>query len=371
MKHRFEVLDIFRGVFASMVVFFHMCGFSNTPVLNNNFILNSDLFVDFFFVLSGFVITYTHQSLAHATDMQLFLKKRIFRLYPLHFVMLLVFVGMEVGKHYMAGHIQVNQLNNVNNTIFTFFTNLFLVHSIKMPGVTDVSWNIPSWSISAEMTCYLLFGGIIWLIHKAHIYKLRNLVYCIVAIGALAILFNARPGVPFEFTRSFDFGFLRAWIGFFTGAICFNLFSSTRQKVITAPGELFSLLEVICVVTMILMVYNGTYLKPFGYIYEVLFFISIYVFSFEKGFISTLLKKSNFLKNVGTYSYSIYMTHAFFLSIFNIVFMRLLKLPATHYAYLFILNYALIYFASKWTYKNIELKFQWKKSQKASKSISH
>jgi len=362
MKHRFEVLDIFRGIFASMVVFFHMNAFSNTIILNNNFIYNSDLFVDFFFVLSGFVITYTHQSLSHASDMGLFLKKRFFRLYPLHLVMLLVFVFIESVKHLFVGHIQVNQLNNANNTVFTFFTNLFLVHSIKLPGVTDVSWNIPSWSISAEMTCYLLFGLVIWLIHKAHIYKLRNVVYAIVAIGTLIIFLNVRAGA-FEFTRSFDYGFLRAWIGFFTGAICFNLFNGTRQKVIASSAMLFTLFEVVCVAAMILMVYNGSYLKPFGYIYELLFFCSIYVFAFEKGAISNLLKKSGFLKNVGTYSYSIYMTHALFLSLFNIAFIRILKLPPTAYSYLFIVNYALIYFVSKWTYKHIELRFQWKRKK--------
>jgi len=362
MKHRFEVLDIFRGIFASMVVFFHMSAFSNTVILNNNLVLNSDLFVDFFFVLSGFVITYTHQSMVHAKDMGLFYKKRLFRLYPLHFIMLMVFVFIELVKHFFVGHIQVNQLNNANNNVLTFFSNLFLVHSIKLPGVTDVSWNIPSWSISAEMTCYLLFGLVIWLIHKAHIYKLRNIVYTIVVIGALVIFFNARPG-QFEFTRSFDFGFLRAWIGFFTGSICFNLFINTREKVITLPAALFNALELVCIAAMLVMVYEGGILKPYGYIYEVMFFASIYVFAFEKGFISTLFKKINILKNIGTYSYSIYMTHAFLLSIFNIVFIRLLKLPATSYAYLFIVNYALIYVVSKWTYKHIELKFQWKKKK--------
>jgi len=363
MKHRFEVLDIFRGIFASMVVFFHMAPFSDTVILKNSFIDNSDLFVDFFFVLSGFVITYTHQRMQAAADMGTFYKKRFFRLYPLHLIMLLIFVGIESVKHLFAGHIQVNQLNNTNNNVLTFFSNLFLIHSVKLPGVTDVSWNIPSWSISAEMICYILFGIVVWLIHRANIYKARNLVYALVVVIAFVIFYNVQT--VFELTRSFDWGFLRAWIGFFLGAICFNAFNDSREKVIGKPVMLFNIMEFVSVAAMIIMVTEGAVLKPYGYVYEVLFFISIYTFAFERGFISNLLKRSGFLKKVGTYSYSIYMTHALLLSLFNIAFIRVLKLPTTSYAYLFILNYALIYFVSSWTYKHIELKFQLKKKTPA------
>ncbi len=361
MKHRFEVLDIFRGIFASMVVFFHMSAFSNTIILNNDFVYNSDLFVDFFFVLSGFVITYTGQNMSSSKDMSLFYKKRLFRLYPLHFIMLLIFVFIELIKHRFVGHIQINQLNNANNSVLTFFSNLFLIHSVKLPGVTDVSWNIPSWSISAEMLSYILFGIIVWLIHRARIYKARTYVYGLVALAALLIFYSIRGN--FNITRSFDYGFLRAWIGFFLGAVCFNVFSSTRAKVIALPAMLFNILEVLVIVLMVVMVFSGDYLKPYGYVYEILFFGAIYVFAFEKGIISSLLKRPRILGKIGTYSYSIYMTHALLLSLFNIVFIRLLKLPTSSYSYLFILNYALIYFVSGWTYKHIELRFQWKKKK--------
>ncbi len=363
MKHRFEVLDIFRGIFASMVVFFHMKGLRDLDpkvyILNNEFVANSDLFVDFFFVLSGFVITYSAQSMYTQSEMKLFYKKRLFRLYPLHFIMLLIFVFIELVKKQFVGQIQVNQLNNANNNITTFFSNLFLLNSVKLPGVTDVSWNIPSWSISAEMLSYILFGMVVWLIHRLNIYKSRVYVFAAVALAALALI-HAVAG-DFRLTYSFDYGFLRAFVGFFTGAVCFNVFSSTREKVIDKPAGLFSALEVIIIAAMVILVTFGFQLKPYGYIYTVLFFCSIYVFAFEKGVVSTLFKKSGFLKRVGNYSYSIYMTHALMLSLFNIIFFRVLKIPTSAYWYMFIPNYYLIYLVSKWSYKHIELKFQWKR----------
>ncbi|GAB4039802.1 hypothetical protein GCM10028774_42330 [Spirosoma jeollabukense] len=89
--------------------------------------------------------------------------------------------------------------------------------------------------------------------------------------------------------------------------------------------------------------------------------MAIYIFSFEKGAISILLRKSIFLKRVGMYSYSIYMTHALLLSLFNIVFIRILKFSPASYSYLFILNYYLIYKVSQWTYANVEMRFKIKK----------
>lgn len=41
MKERFAVLD---GIFSSLVVLFHLSAFSVTPILNNEFFYNSDLY---------------------------------------------------------------------------------------------------------------------------------------------------------------------------------------------------------------------------------------------------------------------------------------------------------------------------------------
>jgi peptidoglycan/LPS O-acetylase OafA/YrhL len=362
MKHRFEVLDIFRGLFASLVFLFHLGPFANTPVLNNRFVENSDMFVDFFFVLSGFVIAYSYQSLGDWGQFRLFLKKRVYRIYPLHFVMLIAFLAMEIAKNLLNPYVKVNNLVNPANNVYTFFTSLFLINSTPMPGVHDVSWNIPSWSISAEMMAYLVFGSVVVLIHLFRQVSRRNVLYALIAVISLTGLWMVSNS--FQINYSFDYGFLRGILGFFTGVLCFNLFNNTHHAVRTWPEWTFSVVEIISLGFIVLCIYNGEVMKPWGAVFEILFFVCIYTFSFEKGIISKTLKSIRLLHKLGQYSYSIYMTHALLISLFNVLFIRILKFPPEAYSYLFIANFILIYFVSSWTYKHIEMRFQYKTPKK-------
>ena len=355
MKHRFAVLDIFRGIFSSLVVLFHMSAFSDTVLINNKFIYNSDLFVDFFFVLSGFVITYSYQQMSTGQEFGEFYKKRFFRLYPLHLIVLLCFVAIEFSKHSASGYVHVNKIENVSNNLETFFTNIFLVNSVGFPGIHDVSWNIASWSISAEMIAYLVFGFIMLMINRITFPKNRVLLPSLVILGASTILYLKTGSLKLDY--NFDYGFLRGIIGFFAGVICFNTFDNVKTYLSKLSSALFNVLEVLLLTIVISFVWQGAVFKSYGFIYEILFFVTILVFAFEKGWLSAQLKKSNFLHQTGKYSYSIYMIHTLILSLFNIVFIRVLKLPASAYAYLFILNYAIIYFAAAWTFKHIEMRF--------------
>jgi peptidoglycan/LPS O-acetylase OafA/YrhL len=350
IKHRFAVLDVFRGIFASLVFLFHLDAYSDTPILNNRFITNADLYVDFFFVLSGFVVSYVYQSIGSGRELLRFYKKRFLRLYPLHFLMLLIYVVSELLR---SNH-------NPNNNVTTFLSNLFLLNSVKLPHVTDVSWNHPSWSISAEMIAYLTFGGVALYINRLRISGYRNVIYLSAAILSLIALFLVTGGFGLMYT--FNYGFLRGIAGFFLGAFCFTVFNRSRSYFSEIRPLLYTFAEVGLLLAVIVMVSLGVVLKPYGFVYEVLFLLCIFTFSFEKGAVSGLLKKSPFLHRIGLYSYSIYMTHAFFIGMFNILFFKLLKLPAFSYNFLPILEYYIVYRVSAFTYKQVEMRFSYKTS---------
>ena len=93
---RFRALDAWRGICAALVVLFHV------PVLHIAkdwpAFANLQLGVDFFFVLSGFVISHAYQErLSSADQARGFLVARFRRLWPLHVAVLAAFVVLAVA----------------------------------------------------------------------------------------------------------------------------------------------------------------------------------------------------------------------------------------------------------------------------------
>ncbi len=88
-KQHFEILDGLRGVAAMMVVLFHLCEAWNGGNHARQIINHGYLAVDFFFLLSGFVIAYAYDDRWHPADgrrrMTLwdFFKRRLIRLQPM------------------------------------------------------------------------------------------------------------------------------------------------------------------------------------------------------------------------------------------------------------------------------------------------
>jgi peptidoglycan/LPS O-acetylase OafA/YrhL len=89
-KPHYAILDGLRGVAAVLVVAFHMCE-ANGPDKFTQYINHGYLAVDFFYVLSGFVIGYAYDDRWTKISITEFYKRRIIRLQPM------VIMGMIVG----------------------------------------------------------------------------------------------------------------------------------------------------------------------------------------------------------------------------------------------------------------------------------
>ncbi|PKK35519.1 hypothetical protein BWI96_16580 [Siphonobacter sp. SORGH_AS_0500] len=355
MKQRFTTLDIFRGILASFIVLFHMSFFSDTLVLNNPFMQGTDLFVDFFFILSGFIIRYNYSEIPNLQTLITFLKKRLLRIYPLHVILLLIYLFLELTKCFFSGSNLINNHFNTDNTITTFITNLFLLNSIPWSGITNVSWNNPSWSISAELLSYFLYAIVTYLILSNAKMRFKSAVYISIILLSFSILYRLTGSAIIVYT--YNYGFLRGFIGFFTGVICLNTYSYLYRYFNKSSDYFFTYLEVSILIILGLTIPLKEKLADITVIYEALFFITILIFSFQKGFISHFLNKSRVLKNIGTYSYSIYLIHGLINTFFNVLFIRILRFAPSDYSYLFVLNYILVFYISRWTYTTIERRF--------------
>src|SRR5690606_39116617 len=98
---RFAALDGLRGISAVAVAFFHLplaFHLFGSPLVREAYI-----FVDFFFVLSGFVIAHAYGArLTGGAELGDFLVRRIGRLWPLHLATLGALVALEAIRYLLA-----------------------------------------------------------------------------------------------------------------------------------------------------------------------------------------------------------------------------------------------------------------------------
>lgn len=339
---RFEVLDTFRGIAAIIVAIYHYT-ISDGLLRENPLISHGHRFVDFFFVLSGFIIYFNYHNLSGFTEQKKFIVKRIWRLYPLHFFTLVLFLLFEIFKAILYKYGFFNSLPFTKNNLEGFIANLLLLQGI-VGDYTQFTWNYPSWSISVEFINYIFFAALLPVINKLGKY-ITPISFLIISLLALIVL-NFDPK-PFEYVLKCTYGF---FLGCFTLFIYRILFENVQfSKVLINVLEVFSAALMIVLVCFLPEAYAGL-LSP-------LYCVVILVFAREGGLISGFLK-NKFLLLLGTLSYSIYMTHALIANVLKVGFINILKLSGRGFDYSIIVFVITVLIFSYFTYHTIEVKSQ-------------
>jgi peptidoglycan/LPS O-acetylase OafA/YrhL len=157
-KPRYEILDGLRGVAALMVIIFH-CFETYIPVFGTQIVNHGYLAVDFFFVLSGFVIGYAYDDRWDRMTTWGFFKRRLTRLHPM------VIAGTLIGAalFFFAGAAFPETLKA---PLWKFA--LCLVMGLFMipcgPGLDIRGWqemnsfNGPNWSLTLEYCGNILYA---------------------------------------------------------------------------------------------------------------------------------------------------------------------------------------------------------------------
>lgn len=301
---RLNILDSTRGIFAVMVVFLHMTNQSH--ILYFRFIRNSDIFVEFFFVLSGFVIALSADGrVGDVRTAAAFLIRRIGRIAPLNIAMLTAFVFMILVKS-AARHSGVFSAaeNYKSSEIIPFIIeNALLVQNFR--NETVVWLNFPSWSISAELWAYVLFA--VFCIAPQRYFPWLAAVALSLSFLVLQQVFD--PG----FGHFTDMGLYRGICHFFVGYFAYLVWKRVEKKHLPAASFVEIALVISIILTTILSdIYAVNTFAP------LIFAIAIIVFSFQSGFISRILR-GRFFRDLGDWSYSIYMVHAFVLSVSGVI----------------------------------------------------
>ena len=171
-----------RGIAALLVVIYHFRPMLQPAVdldLHTHFLAKGYLWVDFFFILSGFILCHVYATRPGrgGRDTIEFWWSQFARIYPLHIATLLLLVFWQIVASAMLHRsVRVGEWS-------TFWLNVLNIHAWGFLDRYD--WNFPSWSISAEMAAYITFP----IICVGLLRKRRNTITAMALILATYVLY--------------------------------------------------------------------------------------------------------------------------------------------------------------------------------------
>jgi peptidoglycan/LPS O-acetylase OafA/YrhL len=285
-----------RGFAAAAVVLYHVDGYSG-GVIGEAFPtgVTGRLAVDFFFVLSGFVLAHVYGAAWEAGryDHRDFLVRRIARIWPLHLVCLFG-VASIVGAGSLIG-----MAPPWTPTLASFAEHAALLNAVGL--ISENAWNQPSWSVGAEWTAYLCFPAYLAAV-SALTSPAEKLAAAAILMAGLSIAVRAVWGAElFELTGA---GAIRIIPSFFAG-VALRQILSTGVGAATPPARL-ARMTVELLVVMALAAFMGApaLLLWFGLL-GLVYLLALRGLANTGGWL-----RSSPLVWLGEISYALYLVHA-------------------------------------------------------------
>lgn len=286
---RIEYLDGLRGIAAFGVALMH---FPLMNIINNSpFIVNSFLFVDFFFVLSGYIISKLYEG---SNDRYTFIKHRIARIAPVFYLTLLFGVLLESLKILFSDFSTTIAFTGSNDA-YALLREILMIHSL--PFFENTSFNPPNWSISSEFFAYFFYASLMLLS-----FRLRKYIWFF--IFASCILYA--PYVN-DLGNAHELAIYRCFFGFSSGVIisilnfdkyCFKNFQNFK-------GNFFTI-----ILTSLIYIY--IYMGGFIYFPPALAFglFLFFIMNMNCSIRSTMFE-NKFVLFLGEISLTMYLLHFF------------------------------------------------------------
>lgn len=296
-------LHYFRAFAAILVVLFHITSTVQTTyhgIFLWNIFRVGTIGIDFFFILSGFLLTYVHQhDRGDIKKLFPFLKKRFFRIFPSYWITFFIILGITlVWNTHEQGFI-LSPISLVTNlTLFPSETRL-----------------IPqSWTLSIEIYFYLFFGFLL-LVRSLKIFLSLFFVYLVGIFAVSHFLFSqTQDYLLFVFRHSYLEFILSPYLAeFFLGCVACSLFLHKRLRVFFSK-KIFLLLSVTTILFSFFVIGSSTHIAEFHRVVFVgipLAFTILIVSCFEQ---RKQMNKNRIGLILGDASYSIYLLHFFIIT---------------------------------------------------------
>lgn len=229
-KPHYNILDGLRGVAAITVVCFHIFEAFATSHLDQR-INHGYLAVDFFFILSGFVVGYAYDDRWGKMKVKDFLKRRIIRLHPM------VVMGAVIGA--VMFYFQGCSVWDVSKVTIGAFLVATFINALLIPATpgTEIRGlgemyplNGPSWSLFFEYIGNILYALVIRRLSNRLLAGLVFVVGC--GLAAFAII-GPYGDICAGFTLTaieFTAGFLRVLFSFSAGLLLIRIFKPTNVR---------------------------------------------------------------------------------------------------------------------------------------------
>lgn len=288
---RFVALDSLRGLVAVAIMIFHMGDFGWIAGLVP--FRSGWMLVEFFFVLSGFVIAASYgQRLAQGYPRGRFLLMRLGRLYPLHIVTVALFVALELLVFRPVLH-EAHSWSVLPRAVF-------LLDAFRTQ--TGDFYAPVSWAVGVELVLYVLAAGLFgrgrW------------------ALAIAALLAGVSAWALYSGFNVTGFGRLlqRGLLAFPVGVACYWLHMRWRGS---DPGvAALSLAEGALLVALVWVLALPGKTNAWLIVLDALFAAMVLVFARDRGIFSRALQWPPLVR-LGQLSFALFMVHLFFIILPN------------------------------------------------------
>jgi|GEM_PF-694426 len=343
----FKVLETFRFIGALLIATGHFIYWTGNNE-NFPFPFSFILIVDFFFVLSGFVITLKQDKKIEKTDEylnDLFVGRTIRLLIP--------YIFLAIVYHL----VYINLIYHQRIGIYSWIINLFLLFIVGLPGRVGGGPIGVAWALGLEFWIGTMYFPLIYFIKKKFKKGLLfiSMILFIYSMGIIKQYSTTFMGIGYWKYSEVPFGILRILSSYSIGVICSILYKKLVKnfKFMKNKKVFFSLLEILILLILFRLYGKVNYNRENEFVFPIIIGVFIVIFSFENGIISKILSK---VSNLGKLSYSIYLIHPFFVDL--LVFYKIKNLNKyiviSYFVFILLSSWLFYYFVER---KVINLKY--------------
>ncbi|HEY9177425.1 MAG TPA: acyltransferase [Flavipsychrobacter sp.] len=285
--------------------------------LHKNLFKEGFIGVSFFFILSGFIMSYGYGAKLQSDKISFtsFWVGRFARVYPVHLLTLLLAIPLSINT-------------DVVTWINKFLLNALLMQSFVPSDGYYLTFNAVSWSISTEFFFYLCFPMLALLLTRRKVRMFVVPAYVIIVSVGLLLTKDALHHAVFYVNPLMRAG------DFLIGMLLYNLYAKRKDVEYLNNRRFANFAEVVTIAMMVGFMYFHNHV-PMGFRYSMYYLLPmsmlVYVFSYSKGFISDLISRQIFVY-LGGVSFVFYMLHVLVIRYYTLLQSKIPALPINYVA---------------------------------------